>query len=114
MALPLFYWLLITAINQRFRMIPESTRCTVYMLSQILYYKTIDVGKTSALLILLVAPLSYCETGFLISNWIFLSACYTTPNHFPTAEVIDKKISLFKILYLSRGNFVDPPGTHQW
>jgi hypothetical protein len=22
-------------------------RCTVYMLSQILYYKTVDVGKTS-------------------------------------------------------------------
>jgi len=31
--------------------IEESTRCTVDMLSQILYDKTQDVGKTSAVLI---------------------------------------------------------------
>jgi len=38
-----------SAINQRFRMVSESTRCTVYILSQILYDKTKDVGKTSLL-----------------------------------------------------------------
>jgi hypothetical protein len=26
-------------------MVPESTRCTVDILNQILYYKTVDVGK---------------------------------------------------------------------
>ncbi|MDH3323391.1 MAG: hypothetical protein OEM04_10405, partial [Flavobacteriaceae bacterium] len=41
-----------SAINQRFRMIPESTRCTVVMLNQKMKIKTEDVGKTSILSLL--------------------------------------------------------------
>ena len=36
-----------SAIHVELRMIPESTRCTLDMLSLILYYKTKDVGKIS-------------------------------------------------------------------
>jgi hypothetical protein len=39
------------AINRRLRMVPESPRCTVDILSHILYYKTQHVGKTSGVLI---------------------------------------------------------------
>jgi hypothetical protein len=38
------------AINQNSRMLPKSARCTVDILSQILYYKTKDVGKIYAVL----------------------------------------------------------------
>jgi len=40
---------MVSAINQRFRMIPESTRLPLDIFSQILYDKTEDVGKTSEL-----------------------------------------------------------------
>jgi hypothetical protein len=39
-------------------MITERSRCTVDILSQILYYKTKDVGKTSGLLI--IDNILYC------------------------------------------------------
>jgi hypothetical protein len=46
-----YYRLKITAINRRLRIIPRSTRFTVYMLNQILCDKTVDVGKIVGLLI---------------------------------------------------------------
>jgi len=39
------------AIHVESRMVLKSARCTVYMLNQILYDKTEDVGKLSAILI---------------------------------------------------------------
>ncbi len=48
MALPFFVsGLTMSAIHVELRMIPESTRCTLYMLSQKMKTKTQDVGKTS-------------------------------------------------------------------
>ena len=41
-----FLELSIAAINRRLRIILESTRYTVDTLNQILYDKTVDVGKT--------------------------------------------------------------------
>ena len=38
------------AIHLQSRIIPEVSRCTLDTLSQILYDKTVDVGKTSGLL----------------------------------------------------------------
>ena len=40
---------MVAAIHVELRMLPKSARCTVDMLSQILYYKTEDVGKKSSL-----------------------------------------------------------------
>ena len=33
------------------------SKCTVYMLSQILYFKSVDVGKTSAIIVVYAQPI---------------------------------------------------------